>query len=346
MHTCISHRAAAVVTYDYDDVVPAGQLDLRGDNSPPLATAVPMLAQPGLSADELSSYGGVAGDPELRAILGALIGVAGDQVLVTTGGSEALFLALTCVADPGDTVLLPRPAFPGFEQLARLVGLRVVHYDVPGVPPRRRAGEPVVVCTPHNPTGIITTPGISVRDDGWTVWDISHMSLAGRRIADLTAELAAHDILVFSLSKLLRLPGARVGCLVATDPAMLAAATRVKTHLSMSSSRPGQHLAKRILSNPATQDELDTRIARFDDLRGELLDAVAASRGLIAVAAADGTYVFVRTRDGSDAWQRLADAGVVGMPGVVFNSAPDTVRLCIAQSDQIVREAARRVKSL
>lgn len=344
----VSRRATAVAAFGYDDFpVRDRQLDLRGDSSPPLPAAATFLARPTTSPQDVAAYSEVAGDPRLRAILGELLGVTGTQVVVTAGGSEALFLALTCVADPGDTVHLPRPGFPGFEQLAHLAGLRATPYDVPGTPACRRDGEPAVICTPHNPTGVVTTPAaVSGVSGGWTIWDLSHMALTGPAIADLVADLGDRDLVVFSLSKLLRLPGARVGCLAARDPGLLAAAVRVKTHLSMSSNQHGQQLARAVLSDPGTARELDRRQTAFTDFRTRILDAVAASQGLTAVPAADGTHVYLRTRDGAPAWNRLAEAGVIGIPGTVFYDWPDAVRLCIAQPDDVVNEAAWRVKAL
>ncbi|MFE9328527.1 pyridoxal phosphate-dependent aminotransferase [Nocardia sp. NPDC052278] len=268
-----------------------------------------------------------------------------DQVLVTAGGSEALFLALTCTTDHGDTVQIPRPAFPGFEELARLAGLRVMPYPVPGPVPAR-GHEPLLLCTPHNPTGVHTTPTAANSGAGWVIWDISHMSVTGGHIAKFTAALGELDIIVFSLSKLLRLPGVRVGCLVARDTDLLAAATRTKTHLSMCTSRLGQDLAQRVLAAPATATDLDLRMALFGQLRTRMLDAVAASDNLTAAPAVDGTHLYLQTVDGSHGWQLPADAGVVGLPGVVFNGSSSAVRLCIAQPREVIDEATERVRVL
>ncbi|MEU7631814.1 pyridoxal phosphate-dependent aminotransferase [Nocardia sp. NPDC049220] len=342
----ISRRAELVVAYSYDDFpLQPGQLDLRGDNSPPLPIVSALSTLPGQHATDLAFYGDIAGEPGLRGAFAHLFGVRADQVLVTAGGSEALFLALTCITDHGDTVVIPRPGFPGFEELARLSGLRVTPYDVPGVLPRC-GREPLLVCTPHNPTGVVTAPIDIDGTDGWTIWDISHMSPVGGRIADFASHLGNRDIIVFSLSKLLRLPGARVGCLVACDSALLAAATRAKTHLSMSTGRLGQDLAQRVLHHPTTEIDLAARMALFAEQRTQMLDAVAASRRVAAVPAADGTHVYLRTIDGCDGWRLLAEVGVAGLPGVVFNGPSDAVRLCIAQTREVLDQAAQRVSAL
>ncbi|MGW6728785.1 pyridoxal phosphate-dependent aminotransferase [Nocardia sp. NPDC055029] len=340
----ISGRASNVIAYSYNDFpVTMGQLDLRGDNSPPLSAE---FARPiALPTAAVASYGDIRGEIRLRTVLADLFGVDRDQVLVTGGGSEALLLALTCTTDHGHVVRIPRPAFPGFEQLARLLGLRVLPYAVPGALPRRGT-MPVLVCTPHNPTGLVAEPDAVGGSGGWAIWDLSHMTTAGTRIAEFTAEFSEQDIAVFSLSKLLRLPGARVGCLIARDPALLAAAVRTKTHLSMSTSCLAQDLALRVLQDPVATAELSTRTVRFSTHRSLILSAIDAAQALTAVPASEGTHVFVEAVDGADAWRRLTDAGVVGVPGQIFNGPTRSVRLCIAQPDDVVAAAADRVRTL
>ncbi|MGN2642393.1 pyridoxal phosphate-dependent aminotransferase [Nocardia takedensis] len=344
MSATISRRAALVVAHSYDDFsVGPGQLDLRGDNSPPLLTRTDLPCT--LTPEAVASYGEIAGDGRLRAVLAELFGVRAGQVLITAGGSEALLLALTCIADHGESVWLPRPAFPGFEELAGLLGLHVIGYDVPGTVPRRGA-VPVLVCTPHNPTGLTYTPEDTGDGDGWVVWDLSHSTLVDGGAAEFGTRLGAHDVVVFSLSKLLRLPGARIGCLIARDDDLLAAAAAAKTHLSMSTNRPAQDLALHVLRDPLLPDELRLRTAYFAEMRTLILDAVAESSALTAVPAVAGTHVFVGTVDGGDAWQRLRAAGVVGIPGTVFKTSESWARLCVAQQHGVIDAAATRLRSL
>jgi aspartate/methionine/tyrosine aminotransferase len=346
MTTTISRRAGGVISYSYDDFpVPAGRLDLRGDNSPPLPATTVLLEHPRLRPPELAGYGTVAGEPALRAAMAQLFAMTADSVVITAGASEALFLALTCVADHGQRVHLPRPAFPGYEQLAHITGLRPIPYAVPGALPLPGPGEPLLVCTPHNPTGVLIAPQPR-RSAGWTIWDLSHMPPIGDSPADFGRGLGSHDITVFSLSKALRLPGARVGCLVSRDRDLTAAVIATKTHLSMSTSRLAQDLAARVLRHPGALEDVANRTRAYAGHRARMLDAVATSTCLQAWPALDGTHVFVRPTDGRDGWRILADAGVVGLPGVVFNGTSDAVRLCIAQPPDVVDRAVRIVGAL
>jgi aspartate/methionine/tyrosine aminotransferase len=347
----LSRRAAGLVAYSYDDFpVDAGDLDLRADTSPPLPTVDSILRRHlSVTADDLASYGPVEGEPALRQALADIFAATAEQVIVTAGGSEALFLALTCLAEPGDAVLLPRPAFPGYDQLAHLIGLHPVHYPVPGPAPATGHGAAVrVVCTPHNPTGVVTPRAVSGRRDDatWTVWDLCHMPLTGAEVDDFRTGLDPREVLLFSLSKLLRLPGTRVGCLVAGSPDLVAAATAVKTHLSMSTSRLSQRLAAQVLASAVARRQIATRHTSLAQLREQLHAAVQESSRLTAVPARGGTHLLVHAKGDGDPWQILKDAGVVGLPGVVFNSPVPAVRLCTAQPVDVIDAAAKVVRGL
>src|SRR6266516_6601384 len=105
----LSRRVTGLVAYSYNDhPLDVGDLDLRGDNSPPLTTVGAVLRHLAVTADDTASYGPVPGEPVLRRALADIFGTLADQVIVTAGGSEALYLALTCLADPGDAISLPR----------------------------------------------------------------------------------------------------------------------------------------------------------------------------------------------------------------------------------------------
>jgi aspartate/methionine/tyrosine aminotransferase len=342
----VSHRAAAVIAHDYDDFpVRPGDLDLRGDSSPALAITANELSRLSVDAEDMARYGNVAGEPELRQAIGGLFGVDAATVTVTAGASEALHLALTCLTDPGDQVMLPRPAFPGYDQLARLAGLRPVHYAVPGPVPSA-ARLPMLICTPHNPTGVTTSTRQASHRAGCTIWDVSHSSLSAQQARGVRAALAADGVVVFSLSKLLRLPGLRIGCLIAASPAVVTAATAAKTHLSMSADRLAQRLAWKILTHPGTLAAVAARSRDLAALRTTMLRAAEESAVLEAAAAQDGSFVFLRTRDGRDAAQFLRQAGITGLPGTVFNSTADTARLCIAQDPAVISLAAQRIAAL
>jgi aspartate/methionine/tyrosine aminotransferase len=294
----------------------------------------------------LTSYGPVDGIPELRALVGGLFGVGAESVVITSGGSEALHLALLCLTDPGESIQLPRPAFPGFRQLAQLAGLLVTRYDVPTQAvehaPALHDGI-AVVCTPHNPLGTVTSRGSVGVPGRRVIWDVSHALVYGDNMAEFCRGLQDPDVVIFSFSKLLRVPGARIGCLVAKSQELIGAVNAVKTHMSMSASMPSQLIALRLLSDPATPDALYKRHEELSGLRTLLTQAVTGRTGLSVAAGLAGTHLYCESPRGDDPWQVLKDRGLVGLPGYVFDSAVPGVRLCFAQEPGLIRQVMERL---
>ncbi len=70
-------------------------------------------------------YRTAAGDPDLRRALAEIHGVAADQVVVTTGGMQTLFLAAFILCEPGEEAITTRPLFPNSLSSLTAVGARV-----------------------------------------------------------------------------------------------------------------------------------------------------------------------------------------------------------------------------
>jgi aspartate/methionine/tyrosine aminotransferase len=71
-------------------------------------------------------YGTSAGEPELRRLLAANIGVADDRVLVTAGAASALFLVELLCGDGEDEVVVVQPCFPPMLAALQGIGARIV----------------------------------------------------------------------------------------------------------------------------------------------------------------------------------------------------------------------------
>ena len=175
--------------------------------------------------------------------------VEAQDVLVTTGGSEALSFAMGCILDPGDEVLIPEPYYANYFGFAQALGAKVV--SVPSsiqsgfaLPPiadlearitaRTKA---VLVCNPGNPTGYVyrrdeleALRNMALKHDLFVIADevyrefvydgaeaISVMSLAG---------LEQHAILIDSVSKRYSMCGARIGCMVSKNSDLMGTALK------------------------------------------------------------------------------------------------------------------------
>src|SRR5688572_15879329 len=142
---------------------------------PDLHTAPSFLANARQEEGTVLAYGPSGGLYPLRAAMAAAyrdLGLAVEEkdVLVTTGGSEALFFALAAAADPGGEVLTPEPCYPNYGGFAVMAGLKLKTiptsiedgFALPSagtfeaaLTERTRA---IILCNPSNPTGAVYPP--------------------------------------------------------------------------------------------------------------------------------------------------------------------------------------------
>jgi len=118
-----------------------------------------------------ANYGLIELRQEINAYLGRRFGLEYDpeeEILVTTGGSEAIDLCLRALLCPGDEIILPQPAFVCYEPLANILGAKCVTIATrkedsfkltpealkAAITPRTKM---LVLSFPNNPTGAILT---------------------------------------------------------------------------------------------------------------------------------------------------------------------------------------------
>ena len=90
-----------------------------------------------------------------------------EEIIITAGGTEAIYCALTGILDPGDEVIIPVPAFGLYETVVKLSGATPIYLDtshsnfritygdlIKRITPRTKA---LVLNSPNNPTGIVYT---------------------------------------------------------------------------------------------------------------------------------------------------------------------------------------------
>ncbi|HYI14049.1 MAG TPA: aminotransferase class I/II-fold pyridoxal phosphate-dependent enzyme [Thermomicrobiales bacterium] len=118
-----------------------------------------------------SNYPPGMGDPELlEAIAAKMERLSGqpwspDELVITSGGSGALFASIAAWINPGDTVLIPEPTFSQYADVTRFVGGEPIfvtqredfHLDLDALRAAAEQHKPkmVVICSPNNPTGVI-----------------------------------------------------------------------------------------------------------------------------------------------------------------------------------------------
>lgn len=159
----------SVIRKLYDRALELGDFVNLGLGEPdlPLPEVVRRAAERALRERSVVGYTPNAGLPALRRAIAGSYGPDGygpDNVCVTCGSQEALWIVLQTLVDPGDEVLVPDPGFVSYPACVRLVGGNPVPYRLPAA--RGFALDPddlaarlsartraVVVNSPSNPTG-------------------------------------------------------------------------------------------------------------------------------------------------------------------------------------------------
>jgi alanine-synthesizing transaminase len=225
-----------------------------------------------------------------------------DRVLITTGTSEGIELALNALLDPGDEVLVPAPTYPLYTAIVAKIGATVRYYAADSdrdwmpdldhlsslVTPRTRV---LVVIDPNNPTGAVYPPPI--RRALIEVADRHDLTiLADEVYGDLgfdgpVAPLGALDpdapIISFSsLSKAYLAPGWRTGWLVVgrtprLDPVL--AAIRKLADGRLCSPGPMQHaVAPALLGDRSHQATFRAELAERGRITADMLNAIPGMR--------------------------------------------------------------------
>ncbi len=215
-------------------------------------------------------YAAGMGREETRARVAAFhAGADADNVLITTGTSEANFLALLTLVDPGDEVVVVLPNYMQVHGLARALGARVravwlredrgwsldLEELSAAVNGRTKA---VCVCTPNNPTGqvlsrddVAAIAEIAGRHGAWVLSDEVYRGTeySGEEAPDF-AGAGERVIVTGGLSKAYGLPGLRIGWIVA-PPDRIAAAWAAKDYTTIAPATLSDLLAESALARRA-----------------------------------------------------------------------------------------------
>lgn len=315
----------------------------------------------------ICGYGLNVGLLELRTAIGAFTGVTADEVLVTNGSQEALFVMMQAWLDPGDQVLLPDPGFIAYSGIAQLVGAEVVRYELAeddrfrldaAAFERALAAAPraklALLNVPSNPTGAAGSidalrriadacraRGVVVVSD-----EVYRDLYLERRCASIR-DVAKDAVVIASISKGFAAPGLRVGWAVGPTE-VLAPAKVVHAYATTAAARPCQLAAKALLDDAErvlAQSRAEVA-RRFDALRG----ALHRHLGQDARVPDGSFYSWLELPEFAHAdpfafCLRLRDEGkVVLIPGLAFGErGRKHARLSFAAKPEQIEEGVRRM---
>ncbi len=210
------------------------------------------------------------------------IHVTAGDIIVTTGGSEALSFAMGSIADSGDEIIIPEPFYANYNGFATALGVNVVpvvsHIDtnfaLPPIEdfeklitPRTKA---ILICNPGNPTGYLYSreeiqklAAMVVKHDLFLVADEVYREFTydGREHYSILQEpgLDEHALIVDSVSKRYSMCGARIGCLVSKNSEI------IKASLKFAQAR----LSPPTYAQIASEAALETPQSYFDAVKEE-----------------------------------------------------------------------------
>ena len=292
-----------------------------------------------------------------------------NEILVTIGATEALSATLTAILEEGDKVLLPAPAYPGYEPIVNLVGAEVVEIDTTengfvltpemlekAILEQGDKLKAVILNYPANPTGITynreqleALAAVLRKYEIFVVCDevYSELTYTGEAHVSLGTMLRDQAIIINGLSKSHAMTGWRLGLIFA--PAVFTAQL-IKSHqyLVTAANTMAQHAAVEALT--AGKNDVEPMKKEYIQRRDYIIEKMTAL-GFEIIKPDGAFYIFAKIPAGynQDSFAFLKDfaqkKAVAFIPGAAFGRYGEGyVRLSYAASMETIKEAMKRLE--
>ena len=292
-----------------------------------------------------------------------------NEILVTIGATEALSATLTAILEEGDKVLLPAPAYPGYEPIVNLVGAEIVEIDTTdngfvltpemlekAILEQGDKLKAVILNYPANPTGITYSreqlealAAVLRKYEIFVVCDevYSELTYTGENHVSLGTMLRDQAIIINGLSKSHAMTGWRLGFIFA--PANFIAQL-IKSHqyLVTAANTMAQHAAVEALT--AGKNDAEPMKKEYIQRRDYIINKMT-DLGFEIIKPDGAFYIFAKIPAGynQDSFAFLKDfaqkKAVAFIPGAAFGQYGEGyVRLSYAASMETIREAMKRLE--
>lgn len=309
------------------------------------------------------------------------IDVNHNQIIVTTGGSEAILFAIMSCMDPGDEIIIPEPFYANYNGFSTSAGVNIVPipsgietgFALPPIDAFEKAitsnTKAIMICNPNNPTGYLYSQeelnilrDICIKYDLFLFSDEAYREFCydGRKhISALTLEgLENHAILLDTISKRYSACGGRIGAFITKNQDVLNAAMKF-AQARLSPPTFAQILGEAAVDLPA--DYFEEVHAEYNARRDLLVGRLEAMDGVVCPLPGGAFYCMAQlpVQDSEKFCQWLLEefthngATVMMAPAAGFYATPgkgkNEVRLAyVLNSDDINRamdclEAALKV---
>jgi aspartate aminotransferase len=320
--------------------------------------------------EERNGYTLQAGLPALRALIAhdyPHLNIAIDQVIVTAGSQEAMYLALMTLVEAGDEVLIPNPGFVAYPTITRMAGGSPTFYQLPAAndfsfnlddfKKRLSSKTKVVVCTsPSNPTGRTLTSdelralaqAVEASDsNAFIISDEIYRDLyySGERAGSIS-EFYPRTVVISGLSKSTCMTGWRLGWILG-DEAVIRAAHLLHGYVTTCASTISQKAALAAWSDEAVEARKQIRDI-FHRRRDHLLTSLR-SAGLRCITPDGAFYTMVNIHaygSSLEVAETFLRAGVVTVPGNAFGSEGEGfLRVSFCADLPVLSEGVERIKA-
>ena len=292
-----------------------------------------------------------------------------NEILVTIGATEALSATLTAILEEGDKVLLPAPAYPGYEPIVNLVGAEIVEIDTTengfvltpemlekAILEQGDKLKAVILNYPANPTGITYSreqlealAAVLRKYEIFVVCDevYSELTYTGENHVSLGTMLRDQAIIINGLSKSHAMTGWRLGFIFA--PANFTAQL-IKSHqyLVTAANTMAQHAAVEALT--AGKNDAEPMKKEYIQRRDYIIEKMT-DLGFEIIKPDGAFYIFAKIPAGydQDSFAFLKDfaqkKAVAFIPGAAFGRYGEGyVRLSYAASMETIKEAMKRLE--
>lgn len=291
-----------------------------------------------------------------------------QEIIVTAGGMEALYLTMLTLLNPGDEFILSDPCWTNYSRQIQLCSAQPVFVRVYGendfafdpeeleraITPRTKG---FLVNSPSNPTGGIASretlerlAEIAIRHDLYVISDEVYSALVyeGQRPASIATlpGMKERTIIVNSFSKTYAMTGWRVG--YAAGPRhLISQMIKLQENVAACVNSAAQYGALAALTG--TQEPLAQMLETYTQRRSYIVEAFSKIPGLKCFAPQGAFYAFVDvSTTGMDAdtfaKELLKAQRVIVVPGDAFGSyGANFVRLSFATSLENIQEGMRRI---
>ncbi|MDO4667971.1 MAG: pyridoxal phosphate-dependent aminotransferase [Streptococcus sp.] len=292
-----------------------------------------------------------------------------NEILVTIGATEALSATLTAILEEDDVVLLPAPAYPGYEPIVNLVGAQVVEIDTTendfiltpemlekAIVEQGDKLKAVILNYPANPTGVTYSreqiaafAEVLKRYEIFVVSDevYSELTYTDHAHVSIAEYLPDQTIVINGLSKSHAMTGWRLGFIFA--PAILTAQL-IKSHQYLVTAAATMVQFAGIEALTAGKNDAEAMKVEYIQRRDYIMQKMA-ELGFKIIKPDGAFYIFAKIPQGyhQNSFAFLQDfakkKAVALIPGAAFGQYGEGyIRLSYAASMETIKEAMKRLK--